>query len=414
MAHGVPHIKPEQMAEENPYLGALGAKLKTGGVIIGVLGLGLGIVLGNAQDDNWRNFFFSYLVAFVFFVSLSLGGLFFTILQHLTRATWSVVVRRIAEVLAGGIPLLAVLVLPIVLPALMGNSELYLWMAPDAAALDESGLIAHKQAFLNPTFWALRIAFYFAIWSILGRFFLNTSLKQDTTGDVALTKLMWQRSAASMLLFALTITMFIVDMVMSLDPLWFSTIIGIYFFAGCTVGIYSVLALTVMWLQSTGRLKRTVTEEHRHDIGKMMFAFLFFWGYIAFSQYFLIWYANIPEETGWYQVRQSNGWLWVFLALLFGHFVLPFIGLLPRGYKRIKVVLGFWAVWLLAIHYIDLYWLVMPEFSSQTVPFGLIDLACLVGLGGLYVAIAAYTLGKHPLVPLKDPGLESSLKFENV
>jgi hypothetical protein len=296
----------------------------------------------------------------------------------------------------------------------MGNYELFHWMDPEAAAHDHSGLLTHKAPYLSTNFWVLRLAVYFIIWGVLGSFFWRTSVRQDDDGNPERTRSMWKVSAPAVLLFALSITFFAIDMVMTLDPHWFSTIFGVYFFAGSFVGFCSLLVIIVLSLQSSGRLRRTITIEHRHDIGKLIFAFLFFWGYIAFSQYMLIWYANIPEETAWYLLRQSEGWLAVILALLFGHFIIPFLGLLPRGIKRRKRYLAFWAVWMLVIHFVDIYWLVMPQLSASGPPFHLLDLLCFVGIGGLFLAVAAMLAGKRALVPLKDPQLAESLKFENV
>ena len=174
-----------------------------------------------------------------------------------------------------------------------------------------------------------------------------------------------------------------------------------------------------MALQLSGRLKRSISIEHYHDLGKLLFAFVIFWGYIAFSQYLLIWYANIPEETDWYVARQSGPWVWVSLVLLFGNLLIPFCGLLSRHAKRRKWSLLFWAVWLLAMHWIDLYYLVMPSLSVPTgghpaaLPFGAIDICLFLGIGGVYLAGLVDTAGQHPLLPVADPRLRESLAFEN-
>jgi hypothetical protein len=204
-----------------------------------------------------------------------------------------------------------------------------------------------------------------------------------------------------------------IDWLMSLMPQWYSTIFGLYYFSGTTVGSLAAMIVLSMALQTRGRLTTSVTIEHYHDLGKLLLGFVIFWGYIAFSQYLLIWYADLPEETQWYLVRQSGPWRWVSLILLFGHLLIPFFGLLCREAKRRKAILAFWAVWLLVAHWIDLYWLVMPSLGPKGVPPGVIDLGCLVAIGGVWMAGLLWTAGRRSLVPLGDPRLAESLAFEN-
>jgi hypothetical protein len=201
---------------------------------------------------------------------------------------------------------------------------------------------------------------------------------------------------------------------MSLDPMWFSTIFGVYYFAGCVLSAHAVLILVLMWLQGNKRLVRAITTEHFHDIAKMMFAFVIFWAYIAFSQFMLIWYANLPEETAWYRHRVEGPWWYVAWALVLGHFALPFLGLMSRHVKRNRRALAFWAIWLLVLHWVDLYWLVMPNFSAGHLPLHVLDLTCTVGLLCLFVAAAAYKARNVNLVPTRDPRLAQSLAFENL
>ena len=179
------------------------------------------------------------------------------------------------------------------------------------------------------------------------------------------------------------------------------------------VGFLAAIILLALLLQGSGRLQTSVTVEHYHDLGKLLFAFLIFWGYIAFSQYLLIWYGNIPEETSWYLLRQTGGWIVVSLLLLFVHLLIPFFGLLSREAKRRKALLAFWAVWMLAAHWLDLYWLVMPSVAPAKPPLSLIDLCCLLGMAGLYLAGVAQAADGRALTPLGDPRLAESLAFEN-
>jgi hypothetical protein len=375
---------------------------------VGALGLAAAFALGYAGDEAARAHFFpSYLVSFAYFLSLCLGAIFFVLIQHLTRAGWSVVVRRIAEIVASQVLLMAVMAVPIV----MGLRELYPWAAPGATAA--MPLLQEKAAYLNPTFFLIRLGVIFAAWILLSRWFLARSVEQDRSGDPALTTRMQRVAAPAMFVFALTLTFASFDLLMSLEPEWFSTIFGVYFFAGSVLGFFAFLPVTTFVLQRAGRLAHAVTTEHYHDMGKLVFAFTVFWTYIAFSQYMLIWYANLPEETGWYLRRQTGSWTSYSWFLLIGHFAVPFLALISRIPKRRPFALVIGAVWVLFMHYVDLYYIVMPHTSDGRVPASLLDLACFVGIGGIFVATMALRMRGTSLVPEKDPRLAESLAFEN-
>lgn len=381
-------------------------------LIGGVVVLGLALILGWAKDDGLKYFFHAYLVSFCFYLSLSLGALFFVALQHASRAGWSITVRRVSEILAANTLLMAVLFLPILLPLMFGSTALYEWL--DAAKVSGDHVLEGKRAYLNLPFFTLRALVYFGIWGFLVWFFLRRSLEQDDSGDASLSLKMERVSYPALLLFALTTTFAAFDWMMSLTPHWFSTIYGVYYFGGSVVGFFALIILVLMTLQSTGRLRSAVTVEHYHELGKFLFAFVVFWGYIAFSQYMLIWYANIPEETTWYLPRQQGTWTTVSIILLFGHLLIPFFGLMSRHVKRRKGLLGFWAVWLLVMHWVDIYYLVMPQVDAEGLPPGLIDICCVVGMGLVFLAGAMLFAGERSLVPIKDPRLGESLSFENI
>jgi hypothetical protein len=377
---------------------------------VGVIGLVAAMGLGFTGDK--KGFLHSYLVAYAWMLSIGLGALFWVILQHLVNAKWSTVVRRVGELLATNVPVLALLSLPIVVPTLMGDSSLYIWA--DSHKMHENHLLHHKAPYLNIAFFAIRLVVYFGFWAFISRYLFSKSLVQDKTGEAGLPEKLQRICAPSMILFALTLTFASIDFLMSLQPTWFSTIFGVYYFAGAVVSFHSFFALTLMWLQKQGRLAKSVTTEHYHDIGKMMFAFTVFWSYIGFSQFMLIWYANIPEETEWYHLRMSAPWANVSWALVFGNFVIPFFGLLSRQVKRNRAGLAFFAVWILVVHYLDMFWLVKPAMHTHHIPFGIVDIACLIGVLGVFIASVAYNAQKVPLVPLKDPRLKRSLAFENI
>ena len=378
---------------------------------VGIAALAAGFALGLAQRDGLRYFFHAYLVNFAYFLSISLGALFFVALHHVSRAGWSVAVRRLAEIFLGNLVLLALLFLPILLAMVAGNHSLYRWTDPQQVAASE--LLRHKAPWLNVWFFAVRAVFYFVAWTLLARFFFRRSLEQDRSGDPRLTLQMERGSGPALLVFAGTLTFAAFDWLMSLEPTWFSTIFGVYYFSGAAVGFLAALVLAALAVQKSGRLTGTITTEHYHDLGKLLFGFVVWWGYIAFSQYMLIWYGNIPEETVYYLKRQTGPWAIVSIVLLFGHLLIPFLGLLSREVKRRRLLLGFWAVWLLVFHWLDMYWLVMPNLDAERLPLGPIDLCLLVGIGGLYLAGVLTAAGDRPLVPLKDPRLGESLAFEN-
>ncbi len=380
--------------------------LMMAGVLLVVGGGGaLGLALGS--DGGMHRLAETYLVSFAYFLSLALGALFFVLLQHLTHAGWSVVVRRLAEALSVNVVLMAVLAIPVVL----NMEHLYHWAHPGAA--DHDAILAGKSAFLNPQFFTIRLVVYFAIWSLLAWFFFSISKKQDATADPKLTRKMEALSAPGMILFALSLNFAAFDLLMSVNPHWFSTIFGVYFFAGSVVVIMATLVVLAAYLQRQGRLQGIVTVEHYHDLGKLLFGFVVFWAYIAFSQYMLYWYGNIPEETVWYLTRQTGNWTGISVALLFGHFVIPFLALVSRFPKRRPRLLVLAALWMLAMHWLDLYYLVGPEFHPEGASIGLMDVLCFFGMGGLFFLVLALRLRKISLVPVGDPRLAESLAFEN-
>ena len=324
---------------------------KSVSTIAGAL-LAVGVVLCVAAVlTDARRFAFSYLTGFAWVVTLGLGALFFVLLQHLTRSGWSVVPRRAMEWVMNLLPLSAVLFIPV---AVLARVIYFRWLGPEALH-DE--LVQKKAAWLNLGFFLVRAVILLGIWSALATYFWRMSRKLDRTADASVTLRLQGVSAPSVLVFGVTLTLAAFDWIMSLDPHWASTIFGVYVFSGATVSSLAALALLAIVLEGSGALRGVMTAEHRHDIGKLLFGFVVFWAYIAFSQYLLIWYANIPEETVYFRERWEGSWKIVSLVLMFGHFVVPFIALLPRDAKRDMWRLGSVAALLLVVHYVDLYWL---------------------------------------------------------
>jgi hypothetical protein len=395
-------------AQEDRRIGHLGPRVVRIAGIVGLLGLGGSVAIGWLQPGGPARFYEAYLVNYCYLLSLSLGAMFFVLLHHVTRSGWSVVVRRLAEIIMGNV----VLLIPLCIPIILGLPYLYHWMNLEAMAHDE--VLLGKRPYLNETFFLIRLGVYFICWAWIGRYFLKRSLEQDDSGEIDLTLRMERWSGPATVVFAFTATFASFDLIMSLDAHWYSTIFGVYFFAGSAVGFFSLLALVTMWLQARGRLTASVTVEHYHDIGKWIFTFIFFWGYIGFSQYMLIWYADLPEETRWTFARQTGTWMWVALAILFGHFCVPFTVMLSRIPKRRLVLLAFFAAWMLVMHWIDVWWMITPRLSPGEVRFDWLHATSLIGLGGLYIAGLAYQAMGRSLRPEKDPRLPESLAFENV
>lgn len=375
-------------------------------LIIGLIGLAA-VVMGAFVDRE--RFFHAYMLAVLFWVSIGLGGLFFTMLHHITGATWSVVVRRLSENMMATIPIGAILFIPI----LFGMHDLYHWSHPELVAADK--MLQMKSAFLNVTFFSIRTAIYFTVWILLGRALYNASRKQDIEPEKDHLTRMRNLSGGGMVLFALTITFAGFDWLMSLNPHWYSTIFGAYFFAGSLVSVLAMLTFVAIYLNRKGVLGDKITLEHYHDLGKLMFGFTVFWGYIGGSQYFIIWYANLPEETVWYLDRWQGSWQYVTLLIVFGHFALPFITLIFQQVKRNLTIMRLVAGWILLMHAVDLYWLILPTYygAKHGAHFSWMDPVAIIGVGGIFIWYFFRKLLSAPVIPVGDPYLEESINFKN-
>jgi glucan phosphoethanolaminetransferase (alkaline phosphatase superfamily) len=260
----------------------------------------------------------------------------------------------------------------------------------------------------------IRNVAYFGVWSAMALWFGRQSQLQDQTGDHELTRRMRRASLPGLIVFALTVTFFAFDWLMSLQPEWYSTIFGVYFFAGSAMAFFAFLSLAIIAARRAGLLAEVVSTEHQHDVGKLLLTFVVFWAYMAFSQFLLIWYANLPEETSFFAQRYTGAWLTVGVVLVFGHFLVPFFLLLSRAVKRNATALAAVSVWLLAMHLLDLYWLVMPNLHPAGMAPSLFDAAALIGCCGLFLAAFGGALKRQALIPLRDPRLPESLTFENI
>jgi hypothetical protein len=370
---------------------------------IGLAGIGGALALPSEHHANY----FAYLTAFLFFLSIALGSLFFCMIFFLTRSAWNVAIRRVAEASLGTLPVFALLFIPV----LLGAEHIYHWMDPHA--LETDVILQAKAAYLNKGFFFVRAAVYFLIWTGLSLVFRQMSIKQDTTGDEKTTVRLQALAAPGIALGALSLTFAAFDWNMSIDYHWFSTMYGVIYFAGGFIGNFGLLVLMIIFFRGNGFFKGHVTVQHLHGAGKMLFGMNAFWAYVSFSQFMLIWYANIPEETIWYQHRWDGNWKYVSMFLAVGHFVIPFIFFMSRHMKRNPAVAAFFATWLLAMHYLDVYWMVMPNVYHGNAQFGLGEILSVIGVGGVFFAAFTWLLGQAPLIPVKDPRLPESLAFEN-
>jgi hypothetical protein len=385
--------------------------LRNAAMILVVVG-GLLSAAALISDAHRARFGFAYLWAFSFVWVVALGALFFVGLQHLVHAVWSVVVRRIAEMFASSIWLVAILFIPVLVYCLYNDRfGLYPWLDADKVAHDE--LLQGKAAYLNLPFFAVRGVAFFALWIAFAAYFTGGSLKQDAgRGGVELSLRMRRTSAPFMMLFALSATFASIDWLMSLEPLWFSTIFGVYVFSGMVVSALSVITVATIWLRSSGRLGRGIVGDgHLYNLGVLLFGFVCFWAYIAFSQYMLIWYGNIPEESFYLINRLQGGWLWISVALALVRFVIPFFALLSRPAKTNPTRLVWVSILLLVGQFLDLYWLIMPQIHHDRPVIGWAELGPpLLMLGALALYISHF-LKRHLPLAVGDPLLEESQRF---
>jgi hypothetical protein len=370
---------------------------------VGLVALAVSAALYRGDPARFHQ---AWLLAFLYFLSLALGGLCYVLMMQAARAGSSVSVRRLGEALMATLPLFPLLFVPV----LLGLHHLYEWSHADAVARDV--LLRHKHAYLNVPFFAARAAVYFLVWGGTAWWFYRRSLEQDRTGAPELTRRMQTVAPPALVALGVTITFAAFDWIMSLQPHWSSTIFGLYFFAGSFAGAFGLLALLAAWLRA-GALAQVIKPDQLHDLGKWLFGFVAFWAYLAFSQYVLIWYANLPEETVFFARRWRGGFQTVTVLLVLGHFAVPFFLLLARSVKRSPRALAVAGVWVLAAHLVDLYWLVLPAQPGARAGVRLVDVTVFIGVGGLFVAALAWLLARHALVPLRDPRLGEALAFEN-
>jgi len=293
------------------------------------------------------------------------------------------------------------------LPIVLGARRIYEWADPAAAAHDP--ILRHKSLYLNVPFFTVRALVYFAAWLAFAYFLNRWSLQQDASGGRPINRRLQLLSSAGLVVYGLTVTFASIDWAMSLEPHWFSTMYGVLFIAGQGLSAFAFIVVVMVLLSERAPLSGYVAPRHYHDLGKLMLAFVMFWAYVSFSQYLIIWAGNLPEEIPWYLRRLQGGWGWIGLAILLFHFVLPFLMLLPASANRNPRVLATVAGLVVFMQLVEVFWLTQPPFAGGRFRLHWMDLLAPLGVGGLWLAVFSWQLGKRPLLPLNDPELQQAL-----
>jgi hypothetical protein len=346
------------------------------------------------------------LVAFCM-LGFGLGGLCFVAMEYTTGAHWSVAIRRVPEAMAGTLPLSAALlaILFIVRP------QFYAWTA--SGAIGSGSVLAFKQLWLSRPFFLVRAAVYFAIWIAFASAIRRRSLLQDRDGDHRWSRSNYHLSAAFLVLFGISVSLASFDWLMSIEFRWYSTIYGVYNFAGIFLSGLAAIILIVLWLERAGPLRGIVNESHLHDLGKLLFAFSIFWMYIWFSEYMLIWYTDFPEETSHFVARVHGAWLVLFLANIFLNWVIPFCVLLRRDTKRQRQTIGLVAAIVLVGRWIDVYLLIFPGIIGASPRIGVWEIGLTLGGIGAFGLMLVRNLRSAPMIPIADPQLAESLQYQH-
>jgi len=377
------------------------SRIRTGALMVGLF-FSVLMVAGLFVDR--AQFFHAYLVGFIFWTGITIGSLALLTLQHLTGGAWGLVIRRVLEASTRTLPLIVLLFAPIV----VGLNQIYPWT--NRAVMDQTPALHEKAArYLNPPFFVGRAVAYFAIWSLLAVLLNWLSLQQDRTADSKVKKRIQVISGPGLGILILTITFASIDWMMSLDPAWSSTIYGLIFVASWSLSALAFGILVMSWLSKREPMNAVVRTSHFHDWGNLLLALVMLWTYFAFSQYLIIWSANMPEETTWYVARNHGGWGAIALGIVILQFAFPFMTLLSRAAKKSPQKLATLAVLILAMRIVDVIWLVEPTYNREHFHLSWMDVVAPIAIGGLWIATFAWQLQKRSLVPINDPQLEQAL-----
>lgn len=378
-------------------------------IIIGVVFTGIGIAMSSGDHHFTTRVLVSGLSNSFFFFSIGLGALFFLALQYATETGWYATVKRVIESVTGFLPIGAgLLILMLAIISAMDGAHIYTWMDADVVAHDE--IIQGKGAYLNLGFFWLRTAVYIGIYLIFWRGFRKRSLEEDRLGGTDIHFKNYKKGALFLVFFAVFSSTSSWDWIMSIDVHWFSTLFGWYTFAGMWVSTMVVLIMLVLYLKKQGYLTK-VNESHIHDLGKWTFATSFLWSYLWFSQFMLIWYANIPEETTYYIARIENFKI-LYFGMFFINFAFPMLILMSRDAKRHAGILTFVGMIILAGHWVDVYLMFAGGSLGATAKIGLIEVGMALLLLGVFIRIILTNLTKAPLMPVNHPFLDESMHHD--
>ena len=375
-------------------------RLRSGALVVGGVGV-LASIAGALIDP--AQFFHSYLVGFMLWLGVGLGSLALLMIYHLTGGGWGIAVRRIFEASAGTLPVMAVLFLPLV----FGLSQNYEWT--DTARMAADPVLRQKMAYLNVPFFLVRAVVYFVAWLTLAFFLRRWSAEQERTGSIAASDRMRKLSGGGLVLWSFMVTFAAFDWLMSLEPHWFSTIYGMMIMTGMGLAGLSFTLVAAYLLSAREAFARVLAPTIKNDLGNLLLAFVMLWAYLSFSQLLIIWAGNLPEEIPWYLHRIGGGWTAVAIALAIFHFAVPFLVLLGRRNKRQFGRLAVIATGVLVMRAVDLFFLVAPEFRTTGFGAHWLDLAALLGVGGIWITVFVWRLGGMPLLASNDPELAPAL-----
>jgi hypothetical protein len=379
-----------------PELAGLQRRLLVAGAVGGAVSL-VGLLV------DVRQFLQSYLMAYMLCLGVTLGCLALGMIHQLSGGAWGVVIRRPIGAATRTLPVMTLLFLPIA----FGVRYLYVWTNADLVARDE--VLQHKHVYLNTPFFLIRAAIYFSVWNALAYFLNRWSLRQDQTAEEKLARRMQMLSGGGLLAYGFTITFASFDWMMSLEPHWFSTIYGVLIVGGQGLSALAFLIVVLVWLSRRAPLDRIVVPAHFHDLGNLMLAFVMLWAYFSFSQYLIIWSGNLPVEIAWYMHRLETGWRFVGIALIVGHFAVPFIVLLSRQVKRQPGLLLKVAVFVLLVRLVDLFWLIAPEFHQHGLAISWLDIVLPLALGAIWLGCFVWQLRGRAILPVHDPEFDEAL-----
>ena len=367
-------------------------------------GGGIGLLISLVELlFNPTQFYQSYLMAYMFCLSITLGCLALGMVHQLTGGAWGIVIRRPIGAASRLLPLMTLLFVPVI----VGMNNLYPWT--HAAVVARSELLQAKHAYLNVPFFLLRAVIYFATWNAISYWLNKWAAEQDRTADPEVARKMQKVSAAGLVLYGLTITFASFDWLMSLEPDWYSTIYGVLVMGGQGLSALAFLIGVLVWLSRRPPLDRIIVKAHFHDLGNLLLAFVMLWAYFGFSQYLIIWAGNLPQEISWYVHRLQTGWRFIGITLILFHFALPFVLLLSRTTKREADLIVKVAIGILFVRLVDLFWLIAPEFHTGGFAVSWLDIVLPASLGAVWLGCFISQLRRRTILPVHDPEFEEAL-----